>query len=59
MGKLAVETSQKLVKNGNYTITKDSTIYDAWQQPNEVLILAYMEKDMINVRANTKFQIDA
>lgn len=53
MGKLAVESSQqtvkKLVETEGYQVSSSSTLFDAWKQPNEVLVLAYMEKDSISV----------
>lgn len=52
MGKMAVEEAKELTEYCGHSIPKDSSLLEAWQQPNEVLVLAYMEKDKINVSAN-------
>ncbi|CAN8100564.1 unnamed protein product [Discula destructiva] len=58
MGKLAVEGSQELSKGHDYSMPENSTLFDAWQQPNEVLVLAYMEKDMINYHDDGEAQLN-
>lgn len=63
MGRQAVEKSQEtvlqIVQNSNHAIPQTSTLLDVWRQPNEVLVLAYMEDDKINVRPNTHTQAEA
>lgn len=49
MGKQAVESTQKIFKEKGYKAVVDSTIMEPWKQPNELLALAYMEKDTISV----------
>lgn len=49
MGKQAVESTQEIFKEEGYQAIVDSTILEAWKQPNELLALAYMEKDTISV----------
>lgn len=49
MGKQAVEVSQAIFIDQAYIEVAGSTIMDGWKQPNELLALAYMEKDMIDV----------
>lgn len=50
MGKQAVESTQKIFQGEGYQAVLDSTILEPWKQPNELLALAYMEKDAISVR---------
>lgn len=58
MGRLAVQGSQILARNQpGYNMPEDSSLFDEWQQPNEVLVLAYMEKDRINVSIQIHFRI--
>lgn len=58
MGKVAVKSSQEMVEDlfikelfqsKGCQIPSDSTLFSEWKQPNEVLVLAYMEKDHIGV----------
>lgn len=49
MGKQAVESTQKIFQEEGYKAVADSTILEPWKQPNEMLALAYMEKDAISV----------
>lgn len=49
MGKQAVESTQKIFQDEGYKAISDSTILEPWKQPNELLALAYMEKDTIRV----------
>lgn len=49
MGKKAVESTQQIIREENYETEIDSTIMESWKQPNELLALAYMEKDTISV----------
>lgn len=54
MGKQAVASSQAVFIDQAYEEVTGSTIMDAWQQPNELLCLAYMEKDNISVSLPNK-----
>lgn len=49
MGKQAVESTQKIFQEEGYKAVMGSTVMDPWEQPNEMLALAYMEKDTISV----------
>lgn len=49
MGKQAVESTQKIFQEKGHQAISESTILEPWKQPNELLALAYMEKDTIRV----------
>ncbi|KAJ4419637.1 hypothetical protein N0V82_004832 [Gnomoniopsis sp. IMI 355080] len=58
MGKQAVEATQKIFQEEGYKAVVDSTIMEPWKQPNELLALAYMEKDTISYHDDGEEQLN-
>ncbi|KAJ4386629.1 hypothetical protein N0V93_009527 [Gnomoniopsis smithogilvyi] len=57
MGKQAVGSTLKVFHQENYKAVLGSTILEPWKQPNELLALAYMEKDTISYHDDGEDQL--